>query len=204
MKVDTGDNTVLNVNEIWKDVIGFEGRYMVSNLGNVKSIQTNHGKPCNQLKTIRQRSKTCKYLYVQLFMKDKAYHKAVHRLVADAFIPNPDNKPQVNHKDGNKHNNNANNLEWCTSSENHKHAWATGLRDVEQVTQRMIGTKFNKTSKYRYVSWDKSRQKWKVSIKVKGKIVYQKRHLTELESAIDANNAIDRLGLIHYPKNEIY
>ena len=193
-----------NSNEIWKDVVGFEGRYMVSSLGNVKSIVTNHGKPTDKQVTKRVRSKTCDYLYVQHWRKDKPTHKAVHRLVAEAFIPNPENKPTVNHLDGNKHNNAVDNLEWATHSENHKHAFATGLRSVEDCRERMIGKKFGKsTSQYNYVCYDKSRNRWKASIKTNGKIIYQKRHKTELEAAIDANEALDRLGLTSYPKNII-
>ena len=192
-----------NINEIWKDVVGFEGRYMVSDLGNVKSIVTNHGKPTDKQVIKRVRSKTCDYHYVQFWRKDKPTHKAVHRLVAEAFIPNPENKPIVNHLDGNKHNNAVDNLEWATHSENHKHAFATGLRSVEDCRNRMIGKVFGKASNYRYVYFDKSRNRWKTSIKANGKVQYQKRHTTELEAAIDANEALDRLGLDNYPRNII-
>lgn len=193
-----------NINEIWKDALGFEGRYMVSNLGNVKSIVTNHGKPQDKEIVKRIRSDTCNYYYVQFSRKGKTKRKAVHRLVAECFVDNPENKPMVNHLDGNKHNNAADNLEWCTSSENLKHAVSIGLISVEACRDRMIGKTFGKkASQYRYVHSDKTRDCWKVSIKTNGKIVYQKRHKTELEAAIDANAALDRLGLSNYPKNII-
>lgn len=63
--------------------------------------------------------------YLNVIFQRKTYQ--VHRLIAMAFIPNPDKKPYINHKDGNKHNNSIDNLEWCTASENNKHAWRTGL-----------------------------------------------------------------------------
>lgn len=67
------------------------------------------------------------YARVALYKDGKAWSKSVHRLVAEAFLPNPENKPQVNHKDGNKLNNNVDNLEWVTGSENIQHALRTGL-----------------------------------------------------------------------------
>lgn len=68
------------------------------------------------------------YFYTRL----KKQHIAIHRLVASAYIPNSDNKPQVNHKDGNKLNNNVDNLEWVTESENSQHAYDTGLRGIAE------------------------------------------------------------------------
>ena len=67
------------------------------------------------------------YLNLDLYHNGVRKHELVHRLVAKAFVPNPDNKPVVNHKDGNKLNNNADNLEWVTSLENNRHAWKNGL-----------------------------------------------------------------------------
>ena len=67
------------------------------------------------------------YLVTDLYINGNRYTKRVHRLVAEAFIPNPDNKPEVNHKDGDRHNNAASNLEWVTKTENCRHAWDTGL-----------------------------------------------------------------------------
>ena len=67
------------------------------------------------------------YYHIGIFRDHKRYWRRLHRLVAAEFIPNPDNKPQVNHKDGNKQNNHVSNLEWVTSIENSRHAWRTGL-----------------------------------------------------------------------------
>lgn len=75
------------------------------------------------------------YNHVTLYHNGNRYRKLVHRLVAEAFIPNPENKPEVNHKDGNKTNNDISNLEWVTHSENIQHAYDTGLISID----RMIG-----------------------------------------------------------------
>lgn len=99
--------------EIWKDIEGFEGVYQVSNLGRVKRVTTGRVlKPC--------RIKTA-YLQVGLYKQGSASKKLIHRLVAQAFIPNPENKPEVNHIDEGKTNNMASNLEWSTSKENINH-----------------------------------------------------------------------------------
>lgn len=124
-------------NEIWKDVVGYEGIYQVSNLGNVKSLDrhykqlNNNGKECNHFykgRKLKQHLNNAGYLKVQLSYKYKSIPKRVHRLVAEAFIPNPNNYKCVNHIDGNKLNNNVDNLEWCTYSYNTKHAFKNGLR----------------------------------------------------------------------------
>lgn len=116
--------------EIWKDVVGYEGMYEVSNKGRVRSLDRKDirgrrvkGKYLKYKKTSRG------YLSLQLCGKDCL----IHRLVAKAFIPNPENKPQVNHIDGDKSNNNVENLEWCTSSENNKHRYRYGLYNQDGV-----------------------------------------------------------------------
>jgi uncharacterized protein YerC len=108
--------------EIWKDIPGFEGKYQVSNLGRVKSFVYRRNKT-----TIRKLPISNNYYRLLLCKNGKYESFYIHRLIADAFIPNPKNKKYVNHKDGNKLNNDISNLEWVTSAENSHHAWATGL-----------------------------------------------------------------------------
>lgn len=118
--------------EMWKDIEGYEGFYQVSNLGNVRSLDR-YVKNRMSNKNIKRGKilKSCinkhGYLAVHLIKETKGQTKTVHRLVANAFIPNPENKPEVNHIDGNKQNNILENLEWVTSSENTLHAIKTGL-----------------------------------------------------------------------------
>lgn len=110
--------------EQWRDVIGFDSIYKISDLGRVKSLKFNKERILTQIKT------TGGYLDVGLH-KNKYFKKErlkVHRLVAIAFIPNPENKPEVNHKKGFTKYNVMSQLEWVTSTENQLHAYRTGLR----------------------------------------------------------------------------
>lgn len=108
--------------EIWKET-EYEG-YIVSNKGRVASTK----------KILSYNNNGRGYLNVMLSVNKKHFRRYVHRLVAKAFIENPKNYPQVNHKDGNKSNNCVENLEWCTCKMNHKHAWETGLKkDFERT-----------------------------------------------------------------------
>lgn len=111
--------------EIWKDIEGYEGLYQVSNLGRVKSLQAT--KMHDRVKILTPILADGRYLRVQLYKNKVPSRFQVHRLVAAAFIENPHKKPQVNHRDGNKTNNCVNNLEWCTASENNLHAYKTGI-----------------------------------------------------------------------------
>jgi hypothetical protein len=110
-------------NEIWKDIKGYEGQYQISNKGRVYSIPRIIKKSNGKTQFVRGRIlkayiKQHKYLEVNLCINGKGKWYLVHRLVAEAFIPNPNNLPQVNHKDENKLNNNVDNLEWCTPKYN--------------------------------------------------------------------------------------
>lgn len=105
--------------EIWKPIKNYEGLYSASNTGKIKSL---HYKHKNMEKTLNLSKQSCGYLKVELYKNGKSKIYYVHRLIAETFIQNPDNLPQVNHIDGNKLNNNVNNLEWVTASQNQIHA----------------------------------------------------------------------------------
>jgi len=104
--------------EIFKIVIEFP-IYEVSNHGNIRKALTRQ--------TIKPHTGKTGYIYVSLRYKKRTFNRYVHRLVGKAHIYNKDNKPQINHIDGVKSNNNVSNLEWVTCSENHKHAYRLGL-----------------------------------------------------------------------------
>ena len=98
--------------EILKDIPGYEGFYMASNLGRIYSVRS---------KKFLSASKKCQYPMVGLYVNGKGKTYSVHRLVALTFIPNPENKPHVNHKDLDHFNNRVENLEWVTRDENYAH-----------------------------------------------------------------------------------
>jgi hypothetical protein len=112
--------------EIWLSVKDYEGFYEVSNLGNVRSLKApGRGNHCGR---ILKPAIVDGYCVVHLSVNGKVHNRYVARLVATAFIPNPENKPTVNHKNGrDRLNNNIENLEWATVSENTQHAYDTGL-----------------------------------------------------------------------------
>ena len=123
--------------EVWKDIKGYEGLYQVSNLGRVKRILFK-----NRM-TEKMKDKLLKpfrgkkgYLQVTLCKNNKTKLFNIHRLVAEAFIPNPDNLPQINHKDENKENNRVENLGFCTIKYNHN--YGTGKqRQAEQIKKKV-------------------------------------------------------------------
>lgn len=118
--------------EVWKDVKNYEGLYQVSNLGRVKSLERMAKHWRGGLKTINERFlklniNTYGYEYVVLYKDGVSKYFFCHKLVCLCFIENELNKPQINHKNGIKTDNKVSNLEWCTASENIKHAYETGL-----------------------------------------------------------------------------
>lgn len=122
------------MNEVWKDVLGYEGLYQVSNLGQVRSLERyrkNHvGVAKVQGKILRQSIKNSGYAKVALCKDGKVKTFTIHRMVAQAFVENVDGKTTVNHINGNKLDNRAENLEWTTYAENNMHAIDTGLNKM--------------------------------------------------------------------------
>ena len=114
--------------EIWKDISGYEGLYQVSNLGRVKSLEnrSNHKKEKILASQIRNQ-----YYGVALYKNSHYKNYTIHRLVAEAFIPNPDNLPEVNHKDENKLNNRVDNLEWCNKKYNINYGYGAVNRQIQ-------------------------------------------------------------------------
>ena len=120
--------------EVWKDIQGYEGIYQVSNLGNVRSVDRcvecvdsyRHYKG----RIMRLNKRKNGYLDICLRRQDNKVRPLVHRLVAEAFIPNPEKLPCVNHKDENKENNRVDNLEWCTEAYNNNYGESHKQRSI--------------------------------------------------------------------------
>lgn len=129
--------------EIWKPIKDYEGLYEISNFGNVKILARNYTrynyltKRYNIIKVkekITQGTINGGYRRICLTKNKVEKNKHIHKLVAEAFIPNPNNYSYVNHIDGNKQNNYIDNLEWCTLYQNNTHAYKTGLRKSTDIT----------------------------------------------------------------------
>lgn len=129
---------LVNMEEIWKDIKGYEGLYQVSNLGRVRSIERTikHKSTYGGLYHIRGQILKLKqdkgYLRIGLKKDNIKKYYSIHRLVAEAFIPNPHNYAQINHKDENPKNNEVNNLEWCTAKYNINYGTGMQRRKAKQ------------------------------------------------------------------------
>ena len=150
-----------NVNIIWKSIQGYEHLYEVSTQGEIRAKKTQ--------KILKPFLRNGGYKTVTLCKNGIKKHYAIHRLVALAFIPNPNNKPMVNHIDGCKLTNTTCNLEWVTCSENHLHAYRIGLKDPLKCRPK-IGNNKGKTSQYMYVTYFKNHkeEKYQATITEKG------------------------------------
>jgi len=148
--------------EIWKDIEQYKGFYQISNQGRVRSLDRilehinplTGGNVVRKGKVLKQRVLSCGYSYINLCVNDTRRHYRVHRLVALAFIPNPNNKPQINHKNGVKTDNRVHNLEWATSSENILHSFANGFsKTVNKKSILCIDKNISFESSYKAAEW---------------------------------------------------
>lgn len=128
--------------EIWKDVKDFEGLYQVSSLGRLKHFSR------NGWNILKNTNKTGWYFNVVLHSKNANKSVKLHRLVAETFIPNPKNLPQVNHKDMNKQNNCVENLEWCSNKQNIQHAMLNNPEFIKPMNNYNKFIRPNKIAQY--------------------------------------------------------
>lgn len=131
--------------EIWKDIEGYEGMYMVSSLGRVKTLVGRY----KNVAILKEKYKKNGYCSITLYKNKKPHTYLVHRLVAQAFIPNPNNYPVVNHKDENKQNNCVENLEWCTQQYNINYGNGNHKRSLSHKGKQFTKTHIENMSKAR-------------------------------------------------------
>ena len=130
-------SVLISIQPKWKDIVGYENEYQINQFGEIRTLKDSPKlKKYDVLKP--QISKRNGYVYQMLYKNGKEKLLRVHRLVAMAFLPNPNNLPQVNHKDGNKQNNSVDNLEWCKQSDNMKHAYKNGLQIPSENQRKAI------------------------------------------------------------------
>lgn len=161
--------------EIWKDIKCYEGHYQVSNLGRVKSLgRYRKGRYGSKVwvneRFMYQNVQKSGYVHIHLSMNHKVRIFKLHRLVAEAFIPNPNNLPQINHKDENKQNNCVDNLEWCDSKYNNNY-----------------GTKIERYSKT--TTNDKKRSKQVLQYDLDGNLVREWPSLHEIERELGCSRS---------------
>ena len=171
--------------EVWKDIDGFKGLYQVSNYGNVRGLLfTNNKVSKPKIHDIAKCDNGNGYYNVHLRKDGKKFVRYIHRLVAEAFCKNPDGKHYVNHLDCNKHNNNAENLEWCSQKEN-----------VEYSRDRMMHAKNSRTgeSGHKYIRFRKS--SWWVHIRALNRQINIEKRFDTLEEAIRfRDNSLRSIG----------
>ena len=161
--------------EIWKDVVGYEGLYMVSNLGRIKSLErtvnTKRGAKRYKSKILTQTTAITGYLQVRFHNSDGGKTFLVHRIVAKSFLPNPSHLSIVNHKNGIKSDNALSNLEWVTYSQNLNHALQNGLNAKTKILSDSVREEIRNVYSSSKISQAKLADKYGVSQNTISKIV---------------------------------
>ena len=167
-------------NEIWKDIPGYEGLYQVSSLGRIKNVR----KTLRDHKLLIPKVNAYGYYYTNLSKEGILKTIRIHRVVAECFVENINNKKTVNHIDGNKLNNDSSNLEWLTSQENTQHALENGLCSKKLIKSRLNRSKNGENNTVGVV-YNKGACKWIGYIWINGKY----NHLGCFDSEKDAIDA---------------
>ena len=157
--------------EIWKEVPGYEGLYEVSNLGRVRSLCYNH---TGQTKVLKPHKNSKGYLLAHLCKEGKKKFFIVHRLVAQAFLPNPDNLPEVNHRNEDKTDNRVDNIEFCTA----KYNMNFGTRNKRAAKARLNHPALSKP----VLQYDKSGifvKEWPSTMEVERQIGWDQGHISD-------------------------
>jgi hypothetical protein len=182
---------VLNARqEVFVPITGFEGLYKISN----------YGRLCNARKVMKTYTINSGYKAAKLVKNGQRTSVLIHRLVAEHFLSNPLQKPEVNHKNQEKADNLVDNLEWVTSEENKAHSRNNGWSEYNVPTK---GIKIGKSSQYHNVLWDKTRNKWVGVVRHEKKNHFPKRFDSEMEAAKHVNWILNTLGLNDRPRNPV-
>lgn len=183
---------MLNLNhDGWREIEGYEGVYQVHQDGYVRNSRG---------RVMKTYTINTGYACLKLTINGVRESFLLHRLVAAAFVENPEGLPIVNHRDGVKQNCSYKNLEWCNNSHNILHARETGLNPYNKPG---TGHKFGITSQYRGVGYDRKRGKWYASVTQEGKCMHRKRFDSEIEAAQHYNWILVKLNLIDRPYSMI-
>lgn len=169
--------------EEWRPVVGYEDRYLVSNDGKVKSIDMlvrcrGNGYRMKKGKVLPLRENSRGYVTVNLCVDNVMHTKLIHRLVAEAFIPNPSNKSQVNHIDGNINNNHVSNLEWVTDNENKLHS-AICVGGTQRPMKAVLATNINTGETKRFDGLRVAERELSLEHKSALKVVSGRQHQTK-------------------------
>ena len=188
---------IKNESEIWRALLGIPG-IEVSTLGNIRTLDrviSSEKMTCfKKGRVLKQRGNNYGYLLVNIPIAGKQVTKLVHRLVAQIFLPNTDNLPEVNHKDGNRMNNNVSNLEWCSHSYNMKYREKFGISNTESLGVPVFAINLTtlKVSKYRSQK-DASRALGVYQANINKVIKGRRNHTGGFWFTNDDNNADDTI-----------